>query len=75
VSMTQETCTIPTGKEKMLDRTFSKLYSVQSQICSGHIDKVTRKFTDPIETIYLKNATFVQPNTGEFYSEKKCNMH
>jgi len=51
VLMTQESCTIPSGDEKMLERTFSKLYSVQSQICSGHIDKVTRKFTAPIETI------------------------
>jgi len=68
--MTQES-----GEEKMLERTFGKLYSVQSQIISGHIDKVTRKFTAPIETIYLRNATFVQPNTGAFYSEKKCNMH
>jgi len=66
---------IPSGEEKMLERTFSKLYSVQSQISSGHSDKVTRKFTAPIETIYLKNSTFVQPNTGVFYSEKKCNMH
>ena len=65
--MTQETCTIPSGEEKMLDKTFSKLYSVQSQTSSGHIDKVTRKFTAPIETICLKNATFVEPNAGEFY--------
>jgi len=73
--MTQESCTIPSCEEKMLERTFSKLYSAQSQICSGHIDKVTRKFTAPIETIYVKNATFALPNTGEFYSEKKFNMH
>jgi hypothetical protein len=73
--MTQETCTITSGEEKMLERTFSKLYSVQSQISSGHTDKVTRTFTAPIETLYLKNATFVKSNTGEFYSEKKCNMH
>jgi len=65
--MTQETCTIPSGEEKMLDKTFSKLYSVQSQNSSGQIDKVTRKFTGPIETIYLKNATSVESNTGEFY--------
>jgi len=42
------------------------LHYVQRQISSGHTDKGTRKFTAPIETIYLKNATFVQPNTGEF---------
>jgi FAD synthase len=71
VSITQVTCTIPSGDEKMLERTFGKLYSVQSLISSGHTDKGTRKFTAPTETIYLKNATFVLPNTGEFYSEKK----
>jgi hypothetical protein len=63
------------GEEKMLERTFSKPYSVQSQINSGNIDKVTRKFTAPNEKIYLKNATFVQRNKGEFYSERKCNTH
>jgi hypothetical protein len=64
--MTQVTCTIACGGEKMLERTFGKIYSIQSQISSGHTDRGTRKFTAPIETIYLKNATFVQPNIGEF---------